>query len=98
MQPERRGWRPGLVAGGSKALGSTLSVCFAILATLPAAGIALTVEAGNEQNPVGFNLIKQAIGKARHRGASAAFMNGRKPQGRFCDELDGVFDRQDKAL
>jgi hypothetical protein len=45
------------------------------LAALPAAKIALAVETGNEQNAVGFNLVKRAIGKSRHWGASPASMN-----------------------
>ena len=67
------------------------------LTALPLAGIALAVEAGNHKNPGRFDLVEQAIRKARHWGASAASMNGRKSQGKICNELDGVFDRFHEA-
>jgi hypothetical protein len=68
------------------------------LASLPTARIAPTVKAGYEQNSVGFNLVKQAVRKSPHQGASAPFMNSRKPPGGFCDELDCLFDRLNESL
>jgi len=56
------------------------------------------VKAGNHQDAVGFNLVKQAVWKATYRSPSSPPVNNRKAQRKFPNELNGGFHRLDESL